>query len=670
MDEILASQQIIDDGFWAPRLKVNAEGAIFHQWEQLEQSGCIDNFRILAEGKEAFREGWFFADSDGHKWLDAAARVYASLPSPQIKTLMDSYIQLLEGAQAEDGYLNTYNQIHFPGVRWVNLQIEHELYTHGHLIEAGVSHFQATGERRALQIATKAADLLVHTFLGAGPEGTPGHEEIELALIRLYRATGQQSYLELAEHFIEQRGRIPRFAAHLYGQNKSVAGRAAEVSRQRQAYAARHPEYAQSRLPPGNAAKKPPFTKQRWILNALSGKYFQQHTPVQRQTVPVGHAVRFGYLETASAMLERIRRERASNQPSMLPTLQKAWDHLVARRMAITGGVGDLPANEGFGRDYELNPATAYNETCAALACMFWSWEMALLTGQARYSDLFEWQLYNAASVGMGLPGDTYLYNNPLLCDGGVTRKAWYAVPCCPSNLSRTWANLGRYVLSLGEAQVWLHQYIGGQYFAGSEDGQGANGALEIRIESRLPWEGKVKVILTPQQPAEFTLWLRIPGWCHSLDLRLNGDPVQAAHPWLLPDQFPSDATACGYDPRQSSFMPLKRTWQPGDTLELDFGMGIQLRATHPKVRATRGKVAITRGPLVYCLESSDNPGVDLFNLQLDPASLYEEFDPHLLGGVTLLRAQTSTGKPLTFIPYFLWGNRGESHMTVYIDLA
>jgi DUF1680 family protein len=635
---------------------MNARQAIPHQWEQLEASGSIDNFRILAEGKRAFREGWFFADSDAYKWLDAAARVYAFEPAEELTSQMDAFIELLAEAQAPDGYLYTYNQIHFPDVRWANLQIEHELYCHGHLIEAGVSHFQATGRHSLLDIAEKAAFLLVREFLGSGPARTPGHQEIEIALIRLHRATGNEQYLALSEQFIEQRGRPRPFVPLIFRENQDVGRRTELVSARRSRYLAEHPEHRTFQLPAGNKAQKPPGIQLRYFLSALAGKYFQQHRPVRDQTVPVGHTVRFAYLETAIAMLCRER-----GDDTLLPALEQAWERMVNRRMYVTGGIGSLPMIEGFGRDYELDPEYAYAETCAALGCMFWNWEMTLLTGQARYADLFEWQLYNAASVGMGLDGTSYLYNNPLACRGGITRRSWYQVPCCPSNLSRTWADLGKYLYSQEPGNLWVHQYVGSQAQVDLEV------PVHIRTESGLPWDGDVAIHLSPQALVAFTLHLRIPSWTDQVLLRVNGELVETACPPNLPAG--SESPASGYAPQRAYYLPLSRTWAPGDTVEIEFQMPIIAREAHHRVKSVRGQVALTRGPLVYCLESADNPGMDLFQARIDPSSARAEVDPDLLGGVWVLRGETLQGWTFTAIPYAYWANRGESQMVVWLSL-
>ena len=653
MQEFSSSQVSIHDPFWSPRLETNARGAIFHQWEQLEASGCIDNFRILAGEKDGFREGWFFADSDAYKWLEAAARIYALHPDPKLAACMDDLLALLLKARTDDGYLFTYNQIHFPGVRWVNLQIEHELYCHGHLIEACLAHHIATGRNDSLALAREAADLLVRDFMGKGPEYTPGHEEIEIALLRLYQVTGHSPYLELAAHMLEQRGRTPRFALAILRQNASANKRGKFVRKQRDVYLLAHPEHGAFRLPARNAARNSWLVTLRWFASVLSGKYFQQHTPLRAQSVPVGHSVRFGYLETAIALLQRLHPDA-----SLVPVLEQSWEHMVTRRMYVTGGLGSLPVLEGFGNDYELDPGYAYAETCAALAGMFWNWEMALTTGKARYSDLFEWQLYNAAAVGMGLDGESYLYNNPLACRGELTRQAWFDIPCCPSNLSRTWANLGKYIYSMDDQNLWIHQYIGSH--CKPESGS----CLEVQLDSGLPYTGRIAIRFTPRIRAEFTLQLRLPSWSAVPRVTINAQPVAVPAAALE-----SQAAAGGYDPRNARFLPIRRVWSAGDLVEIDFDLAITLRRASPKVKGHRGKVAVTRGPLVYCLESVDNPGVDLFTCRLDPASLRADPAPKLLGGIQVLRATSVDGRPLTFIPYSMWANRGPSQMTVWVKI-
>jgi len=634
MHELSTRQVRINDSFWSPRLDVNAHHAIFHQWQQLEDTHCIDNFRIIVGEMDGFREGWYFADSDAYKWLDAASRILALHSNPKLVSLTDTLISLIARAQTDDGYLFTYNQIHFPNQRWVNLQIEHELYCLGHLIEAGVSHYEATGRKELLNVCTKAADLLVRDFLNTSNDKTCGHEEIELALIRLYRVTQNENYLELARQFIERRGRTPLYGLQWWSQRNNFLKRKAHVDQLRQDYIAKHPDYAAFRLPGDNYSKMPRFSKLLHRINALRGLYTQQHTPIRKQAVPMGHSVRFGYLETAVAMLCREKPDA-----TLLFAMEQAWERMVTRRMYITGGLGSAPHIEGFGDDYELDPEYAYNETCASLASLFWNWELSLITKDARYSDLFEWQLYNATNVGMGQNGDTYLYNNPLAVHHGVTRQGWYVVPCCPSNLSRTFAGLGKYIYSHDESNIWIHQYVSSET---TIDG------LNIKIESELPWNDKVKIHVKPETQKEFTLHVRKPSWTTT---------------------SPKESTASGYDPHQADYESISRNWSAkGETLEFNFDMSIQLRRAHPKVQGHADKVTVTRGPIVYCLESVDNLAVDIFTVQLDSSSLHDEFIPNLLSGCVVIHGKTVDGKPLKFIPYFLWANRGESQMTVWVN--
>jgi uncharacterized protein len=660
------SEAAVAGDFWTERRSVNAYQAIFHQWEQLEASGCFENFRIAAGETDGFRKGLYFADSDAYKWLDAASRIWAATRDPKLAARMDDLIALIGRAQQPDGYLFTYNQVHFPGTRWRNLQAEHELYCHGHLIEAGVSHFQATGRADLFEIARRAADRVVADFAGKDPMYTPGHEEIEIALLRLYEVTDHTSYLDLARQLIEQRGRTSRFGWLVLRQWVDMLLRMGAVQKQAKAYAAAHPEYHPLPMMPDNHARAPIDAGLRWVSSILSGRYNQQHLPVRQQTVPVGHSVRFGYFETAVAMLGRL-----GGKPSYLPTLRQAWERMIERRMYVTGGLGSVPLLEGFGSDYELDPEFAYAETCAALACMFWNWEMAQLTGEAKYSDLFEWQLYNAAGVGMGLDGDDYFYNNPLACRGDVTRKPWYLVPCCPSNISRTWADLSRYTVSACPGELAVHQYTGGQRSITLPGEDGCAATLRLAMQSDFPWAGRARIEIREisssgsNTHASFVLKLRRPSWAEALHVTVNGRP--GADLYAGPNL--AEPTASGYDPRLAEFCRLAHPWTAGDRIEIEVDMPVCLRQAHPKVRGHAGRVTVTRGPLVYCLESADNPGVDIFTAQLDPASLTPAWDGSRLGGCTCIHAKTTDGQPLLFIPYFLWGNRGPSQMTVWVSV-
>ena len=641
----------ITSGFWAERRQVNAEKAIFHQWHMLEDSGCIENFRIAAGESTAWREGWFFADSDAYKWLDAASRILADCPNSKLAGLVDDFTALVSKAQEPDGYIFTYNQVHFRGTRWQNLQIEHELYCHGHLIEAGVSHFLATGQTTLLAIARKAANRICADFAGKGALFTPGHEEIEIALLRLYQVTGYKPYLEQSEQFIRQRGRRAAFWLDILKQQEKRTRRAELVKTQRQEFLKDHPDYHPQRLPPGNTARKPKGIQLRWAASVLSGKYFQQHQPAERQRVPVGHAVRYTYMAAASAMLDRLTGSRA-----YLPALETAWERMVTRRMYLTGGLGSLPVLESFGRDYELDPEFAYAETCASIGSLLWNWEMAQATCKARFSELMEWQLYNALLTGMGMEGTDYLYNNPLACRSGITRKPWYEIPCCPSNLSRILASLKQYIYSTSQNAVYIHQYI-------SSSLQG--GGFQLEIDSQLPWRGKVVTHVTGAPDEESTIFLRIPAWSEATTLHLNGEVL---HLSKYADQEGTSA-ACGFDPRKASWQEIRRKWKAGDRIELELDTRPNLSFAHPRVKVHKGQAALTCGPLVYCLESIDNPDVDIFRVSVDPASLMRLPDQDSLQAYHPIHARSLDGHELIFIPYWMWGNRGASTMTVWFNI-
>jgi len=273
---------------------------------------------------------------------------------------------------------------------------------------------------------------------------------------------------------------------------------------------------------------------------------------------------------------------------------------------------------------------------------------------------LFEWQLYNAAAVGMGLDGTGYLYNNPLLCRGGIARLPWFQVPCCPSNLSRTWASLGKYIYSHDERDIWVHQYIGSQATIPL-----AAEKCSLRMGSSLPWSGKAHLYFEMENPLDFTLHVRIPSWAGGVSLRLNSEPLTVPQ---APHRPAGRATACGYDPRLAWYLPVHRTWSPGDSIEVDFEMPIRLLRAHPRVRGHRGKIAITRGPLVYCLESRDNPDIDIHGVEILSDTLETGSAPDLLGGITSLSGKTSQDSRFVAIPYSLWANRGESQMSVWIN--
>jgi DUF1680 family protein len=526
---------------------------------------------------------------------------------------------------------------------------------HGHLIEAAISHHTATGEKKLLNIAEKAADLLVRTFLNSKPENTPGHPEIELALIKLYRFTKKIDYFKLAEFFIDNRGKIRNFSTHQFQESKNYRKRLKEVENLRQKYLKAHPDYIGFQPPPNFPIKEPPGLKDRHIEILSSGKYFQQHIPIREQLIPEGHAVRFAYLETAATMLAREKGDE-----KLLGAIKTTWDHMVKKRMFVTGGIGSLPLVEGFGEDYELDSGYCYCETCASLGSIFWGRELSLLTSEAKYSDLLEWQMYNGALAGIALDGKSYLYRNPLEAKENFPRSEWFHCPCCPSNISRVIAGLGDNIYShSNNKEIWIHQYIGSEAIIPFKF------PIKIKMDSKLPFQGKVEITIELESPAHFSINLRIPSWADSYSLNIN-DSLKTEQPSAIkPSDI--DKTASGYVLR-AHFVRLTRVWEPGDKIEIEFPMNIILLNSHRKVESNRGKVAITRGPLVYCLENIDNPDLDIFNAKIDTESLTTEYRKNLLNGVTLIKGKTKkNGKDFTAIPYFCWANREDSQMVVYL---
>lgn len=637
--------------FWEKIRELNNSISIFHQWEELERSGCIDNFRIVSGEKEGFREGWVFADSDAYKWLDAACKIYKQTQSANLLGKIDQITSLIRTTQTEDGYIFTYNQFHFPTQRWVNLQIEHELYCLGHLIEGCISHYRVFHNHHVLAIATRTADLLARDFLGKPAIFTDGHEEIELALIKLFEVTQEQRYLDLADQFLSQRGRSIFYGILTHFQKNSSLKRKRIVNQQRTAYLADHPNFRFSVIPLDNDSKNPPFSKLKRKLEELSGKYFQQHTPVSQQKEPVGHSVRFGYLEAATSRIQKY----LPNQ-NILSTQEVCWDRMISSKMYITGGLGAFSWNEGFGKDYELDPAYAYNETCAAIASILWSQQMGELTDKAKYFDLMEWQIYNAMLVGLGMDGESYLYNNPLEVAIDIQRRNWFSVPCCPPNLSRTICGLEDAAYHISHNRFFLDQYLPKK----------VSDSTGVAIRSEFPFSGKVWIQGLPGSLSN-NVFIRIPSWVRqhsSGSIIINGKPMSIQEVC----KTANEKTASGYDPRASKYFQIPQEILLGKSLSIEFPIEVNIHRAHPNVKGHEKKIAITRGPLVYCLESIDNPTTDIFSAIIDTRSFTTE-SVSLFGiEVIIIKTKNRNGEPLTLIPYFLWGNRGPSKMTVWIN--
>jgi DUF1680 family protein len=454
----------LDGGLLARRQAVNREAALPHGLRMLETAGNLDNLRIAAKRKTGRFRGRVFMDSDVYKWLEAAAFEMARVPSAELSSSSETLIELVASAQGDDGYLNSYYTVAEPDRRWTDLVHGHELYCAGHLIQAAVAYRRATGDDRLLAIAHRFVDH-IHSVFGAGRRETAdGHAEIEMALVELYRETGERRHLDLAAFLLDQRGR-GRIGPNRYD----------------------------------------------------SPAAFQDRVPVREATTVEGHAVRALYLTTGVANLYLETADSA-----LLETLTRQWEDMVEGKLYVTGGVGARHLAESFGQPHELPNDLAYGETCGAIASIMWSWRMLLATGQARYADLIEGTLYNAVLAGVSLDGEGYFYVNPLASNGepehlhrgGCRRKAWHLVACCPPNVMRLLASLGHYVATGDASGLQIHQYASARIVAPS---------AALRMESAYPWDGRVRLTLEEASAGPWTLALRVPGWCAGARVRVNG---------------------------------------------------------------------------------------------------------------------------------------------------
>lgn len=616
----------IKDRFWAPRQATNSEKTIPHELEECRTTGRINNFAKAAGLISGNFEGIFFNDSDVHKLVEAASYTLQTHPNPAWETELDEVIDTIAKSQQKDGYLNSYFTLVEPQKRWQNLGMMHELYCAGHLFEAGVAHYQATGKQKLLDVACRFADLIDNTFGHGKRDGLPGHQGIELALVKLARVTGEARYMSLAEYFVTKRGHSP-----------SVFEKELE-----------NPD-----LPGGLGAYQHHYTRD----GKYEGTYSQAHLPIQEQTECVGHAVRAMYLYAGAADIAA-----ETGDVGITNALDALWQN-VEKRLYVTGGVGPSGHNEGFTQDYELPNFSAYAETCASIGLIFWAHRMFLLKGESRFVDVMETALYNGALSGISLDGTGFFYQNPLASRGGRHRHPWFGCACCPPNIARLLGSLGQYIYAQSEKDLWINLYVGGTASATVAE----DVSLKLTQETDYPWSGEVKITVDPDTPAKFTLNLRIPGWCSNFDININGESYNAK------------AASNGY-------LSINREWHANDTVELNLDMPIEQIYAHPYVRDNLGRSALRRGPLVYCFEGVDNPDGAFETLSfINDTAVEAMFDSELLGGITLIRGTGTVfdasdwenslyhPKPslkrmaVTAIPYYAWCNRGDGQMAVWI---
>lgn len=620
------TQVKLNDKFWAQRIKTNRDTTLWYDLKKCEETGRLKNFAVAGGLQEGGFSGIYFNDSDVYKVIEGASYCLAVQQDEKLDAYLDDLIATIASAQEEDGYLYTARTISdpeykFPGrkSRWTNLERGHELYNAGHLYEAAVAHHLATNKKSLLNIAIKSADLICKIF---GPEegqihGAPGHEEIEIGLVKLTQVTGEDKYLKQAKFFIDMRGQAEK--------------------------------------------------------HKLYGKYSQDHLPVVKQAEAVGHAVRAAYLYSGVADVAAL-----TDDAEYVQAIDRVWENMVNKKMYLTGGIGSVHEGEAFGENYELPNASAYNETCAAIANVMFNHRMFLLHGDAKYIDVLERVLYNGLLSGVSLDGDTFFYPNPLAWDGVSKfnkeqsgRAPWFNCSCCPVNVVRFIPSIPGYVYAVCGDSVYVNLYVGGTADLNVNDSP-----VTLNQTTNYPWEGKVIISVTAPTATQFSLKLRIPGWAQNQPVpsdlyryvsenkdeyivRINGEVVDSII--------------------DHGYVSLERTWKAGDQIQIYLPMPIRRVLSHPNVTENIGLVAIQRGPIVYCVEGADHDGkVSDIDLS-DDTKLSSDFRSELLNGITVLngtarRAESSgnesvayTPTELTMIPYYAWCHRGDNEMRVWL---
>jgi len=623
----------ITGGYWKARTDINRDVTLQTEYEQLRETGRLYTFR--QEWKEGIpNKPHYFWDSDIAKWIEACAYSLVNFPDAKLEKQIDDVIVDIETAQWEDGYLNSYYTVVEKEKRWTNILIKHELYCAGHLMEAAVEYYKATGKDKLLKVMCRYADHIDSVFGSQNGKlnGYPGHEEIELALVKLYKTTGEERYLKLSEYFVTERGTKPSYYDWEETQNPDLLR----------------------------------YNRNRGTTKPYA--YVQAHVPVTEQKTIEGHSVRALYYLAGVADIA----EETGNT-ALLEACEKLYDNMVNKRMYITGGIGDTHDIERFSYDYNLPNETAYAETCAAIASVFFCSRMLNITRNGKYGDTMELTLHNGVMSGISLDGTEFFYANPLAVEAraideetleiksnmGYKRRKWFGCACCPPNIARLLSSLGQYFYSYDCDTVYVNLY---------GDSEFAHESMKIRQSTNYPWDGDIKLKVNCNSDCQKNLALRIPGWCKRLSIRVNGRDTTT--------EF------------KKGYAYIDRTWHNGDEVDIVLEMPVEKIQAHPYVRHNVRKIALKRGPIVYCIEEEDN-GNHLAALAVRP---YEEFtaiyDPGLLGGCTYLTGPAYRLSAKEFgdvlyrpyspdyektkikaIPYSMWTNRNPGDMTVWINI-
>lgn len=619
------SRVSLKDQFWTSRIETNRTVTIPSSFKKCEETGRVQNFVNAANKSGKFMTTFPFDDTDIYKIIEGASFSMSVHPDKALDKYVDSLINLIAKAQEPDGYLYTARTIDpqnphkWSGkARWVNeSQMSHELYNSGHLFEAAAAHFTATGKRNFLNIALKNADLLTTVFGPGKRNDAPGHEIVEMGLVRLYRITNEHKYLDLAKFFIDSRGK---------------------------------------RIDPRRS-------------------YFQDQAPLIQQDEAVGHAVRAGYLYSGVADVAAL-----TGNKDYINAIDKIWENMVTKKFYITGGIGAIPDGERFGENYELPNFNAYNETCAAIANVFWNYRMFLLHGDSKYIDVMERSLYNNVIAGVGLDGKTFFYPNPLEADGklkfnqgALERKTWFDCSCCPTNICRFIPSVPGYIYAQKQNNIYVNLFVA----SATKINLTPKNVVALSQQTNYPWEGNVKIAVNPTVNARFSINIRIPGW-------VRNQPVPSdLYSYINPKTETIILKVNGQKTQYKSengYAVINRDWKKGDVIEYNLPLNVHRVEANSNVVADRGKVALERGPIVYCLEGVDNNNF-YGNMSIpDEAILTTTFDKNTLNGIEIIRgegvlsptskegvAAPSKKQSFVAIPYYSWSNRGTTQMEIWL---
>ncbi|HLK27366.1 MAG TPA: beta-L-arabinofuranosidase domain-containing protein [Puia sp.] len=614
------SHVTINDDFWKPKIDKVATVTIPVCVDQTEvKTPRIRNFEIAAHLKQGKFVGIFYDDSDVYKALEAISYSLSHNPDSALERKADEWIDIISKAQLPDGYLNTYFTLNGLDKRWTDMSM-HEDYNGGHLIEAAVAYYDATGKRKLLDVAIRFANHFDSLFGPGKRHWVTGHQELELALVKLYKATNDKKYLNLADWLLSERGH-----GNAYG-----------------------------------------YTWTEWKDTA----YAQDVVPVKQQQKITGHAVRAMYMYTGAADVAAL-----TGDTGYMHAMKTVWQDVVYRNMYLTGGIGSSGNNEGFSNDYDLPNGEAYCETCASVGMVFWNQRMNLLTGESKYIDVLERTLYNGALDGISLEGNLFFYGNTLASVGKNHRREWFGTACCPANIARLLASLGNYVYGHNDNGIWVNLFIGS-----NTNIQIGKQNVPVKMETGYPWNGDVKLTLSPEKRAKFDLHIRIPGWAQGnavpgglynfedtasakISIKVNGKDV-------------------GYA-MDKGYAVINREWKKNDIVDISFPMDIKRVVSRPELKADENRVALQRGPIVYCVEGADN-GNRAWNFILpentklstekkliatEPVITIEGDVPSLSVSTDGASVQTEK-KKMVAIPYYVWCNRGQNQMQVWLPVS